>query len=188
MTHTHTHTHRLTHGSNPSFCLLMRLLGRQHRDYPQSPFPVFVPPLKPSLSLLSLCVCVCVTVVTIQQLLEIQIHSHSDLFWTFAVFVLVPPKRDFHDTLLCHTMWLCGLSRTMNAGWVTDSDSIWNQRLTSSKANISPAEDVVKGWSQECVGNICLAFCFSDLLIFIQKGDHCQETDRRESWILRAAD
>lgn len=56
--HTHRQTDRLTQGSNPSFCLLMRLLGRQHRDYPQSPFPVFVPPLKPSLSLCH-CVCYC---------------------------------------------------------------------------------------------------------------------------------
>lgn len=68
---TPTPTRRVTRGSNPSFCLLMRLLGRQHRDYPQSPFPGFGPLLKPSLSLPSLCVCV--TVVTIQQPWEIQI-------------------------------------------------------------------------------------------------------------------
>lgn len=44
-----------------------------HRDYPQSPFPGFVPPLKPSLSLPSSCECV--TVVTVQRLWEIQIYA-----------------------------------------------------------------------------------------------------------------
>lgn len=127
---------------------------RLYKDYPQSPFPVFVPPPKPSPCLLPLCVCVCVTVVTIQQ---VQIHGGSDLVRSLRVFF-----RTSRCLFVPHFVVPLG---SVSTGWATVSVSVWNQRLTRSTANNSPAGG--RGRKAETPWEPC--FRLSDFLFFRPK-------------------
>lgn len=142
----HAHTCMKRHRSDPSVCLLMRFLGWQHRDYPKSPFPGVVPPLKPSFFP---SIFVCVTVVTVQQLWEMQIYRPSELFcWVFM------PNQ---------TLWWC-LLRTINTGSPTVTPC-WTQRLT--RANNSQQRMGMRTVQKQMCGNIPSPFCYDHILLLI---------------------